>query len=82
MAFSIAKRRSIYIYDVKILALQGAPYICDITRLRVNSHIPCRSPDALIYPFHATPLPFYDSAVPSDGRMGHKESIGKVKVTL
>jgi hypothetical protein len=28
-----------YIYDVKILALQGSPYIHDISRLRVN--VPC-----------------------------------------
>jgi hypothetical protein len=28
-----------YIYDVKILVLQGAPYICDISRLRVNGFL-------------------------------------------
>jgi hypothetical protein len=39
MAFSVAKRRSIYIYiyiTLKFLALQGAPYIHDISRLRVK----------------------------------------------
>jgi hypothetical protein len=35
--FRIAKRRSIYIYTkLKFPALQGAPYIYDITRLRVK----------------------------------------------
>jgi hypothetical protein len=29
----------IYIYDVKFLALQGAPYIYDISRLRVNDSV-------------------------------------------
>jgi hypothetical protein len=31
--------------------------------LKVNSHIPCRSPAALIHTCHAVPLPFSDSAV-------------------
>jgi hypothetical protein len=30
---------------------------------KVNSHIPCRSPAALIHTSHAAPLPFSDSAV-------------------
>jgi hypothetical protein len=30
-----------YIYDVKLLALQGAPYIYDISRLRVNVYKAC-----------------------------------------
>jgi hypothetical protein len=35
MAFSVVKRKSIYIYTtLKFLALQGAPYIYDISRLR------------------------------------------------
>jgi hypothetical protein len=37
MAFSVAKRKSIYIYTtLKFLALQGAPYIYGISRLRVK----------------------------------------------
>jgi hypothetical protein len=37
MAFSIAKRRSIYIYDVKISGFtRSSIYIYDISRLRVN----------------------------------------------
>jgi hypothetical protein len=37
MAFTVAKRRSIYIYTtLKFLALQGAPHIYDNSMLRVN----------------------------------------------
>jgi hypothetical protein len=32
-------------------------------RLKANSHIPCRSPAALIHTCHAAPLSFSDSAV-------------------
>jgi hypothetical protein len=35
----------IYIYDVKFLALLGAPYIYDISRLRVKLKIPLNYPD-------------------------------------
>jgi hypothetical protein len=35
---SPVKISSIYIYDVKFLALLGVPYIYDISRLRVNVH--------------------------------------------
>jgi hypothetical protein len=34
----------IYIHDVKFLALLGAPYIYDISRLRVN----CRENDSVV----------------------------------
>jgi hypothetical protein len=36
MAFSIAKCKSIYIYDVKVSDLQGSSYIYDTSRLRVK----------------------------------------------
>jgi hypothetical protein len=32
-----SKKSRLYIYDVKFLALLGAPYIYDISRLRVNT---------------------------------------------
>jgi hypothetical protein len=35
-AKSPVKISSIYIYDIKFMALQGAPYIYDISRLRVK----------------------------------------------
>jgi hypothetical protein len=48
-SFSVAKLRSIYIYiyiymNLKFMALQGAPYIHDIRRLRVNG-MPCLTVD-------------------------------------
>jgi hypothetical protein len=37
-----SKKSRPIIYDVKFLALLGAPYIHDVSRLRVNVvHIPC-----------------------------------------
>jgi hypothetical protein len=39
-----------YIYTtLKYLALQGAPYICDISRLRVNPLTPELNPDEIFY---------------------------------
>jgi hypothetical protein len=32
----LSKKSRLYIYDVKFLALLSAPYICDISRLRVK----------------------------------------------
>jgi hypothetical protein len=50
MAFINSKRRSIYIYiyiyiytTLKFLALLGAPYIYDISRLRVNTKVNTRT---------------------------------------
>jgi hypothetical protein len=41
MAFSVAKRKSIYIYDVKISGFTGSSiyWIYDISRLRLNGAV-------------------------------------------
>jgi hypothetical protein len=37
------KKSRPHIYDVKFLALLGAPYIYDISKLRVNSSFECKN---------------------------------------
>jgi hypothetical protein len=39
----IYSKNLVHIYDVKFLALLGAPYVYDISRLRVNSGMQSRS---------------------------------------
>jgi hypothetical protein len=43
--FPVKNLVHLYVYDVKFLALLGAPYICDISRLKVKA-----IPDLLIVP--------------------------------
>jgi hypothetical protein len=57
------------------------------SQIKANSHIPCRSPAALIHANHAAPLPFSDSAVSFvkvhvvDGKIRTASEIGMLLVT-
>jgi hypothetical protein len=46
-ANSPVKKFRPYIYDVKFLALLGAPYIYDISRLRVKLQTPGNNPEEI-----------------------------------